>query len=263
MQPVVRKERLSTVNSIVTSLIVFACVFSGALVGMALRPILPDDHLGGDAKDVVKLAMGLIATMAALVLGMLVSTAKSSYDTRKNEVASLSSQVVTLDHLLAAYGPETGEARARLHGLVQDSLDRIWPEESPRQIDLRPVDNAQGLYAQLQALTPKNDSQSATKAQIISAASALRQSRWLMFVEAEQTGMSIPLLVVLVAWLVAIFVGFGLFAPPNPTVIVTLAICALSVSAAIFLIMEMYTPFSGVLRISSAPVRESLSQIGH
>jgi len=251
------------VNSIVVSAVVCVVVFAGALVGMALRRILPDDHLGGDAKDVVKLAMGLIATMAALVLGMLVSTAKSSYDIRKNEVAGLSSQVVTLDRLLAAYGPETGDTRATLRGLVQDSLDHVWPEEAPGQIDLRPKDNAQDLYSELQALAPKNESQAAAKAQIIAAATTLRQSRWLMFVEAEQTGMSIPLLVVLVAWLVAIFVGFGLFAPPNPTVIVTLMICALAVSAAIFIIMEMYTPFSGVLRISPAPIREALSQIGH
>jgi hypothetical protein len=94
-------------------------------------------------------------------------------------------------------------------------------------------------------------------------AANLRQTRWRMFIEAEQTSMSIPLLAVLVAWLVAIFIGFGLFAPANSTVIVTLAICALSVSAAIFIIMEMYTPFSGVLKISSAPIRETLNQIGH
>ena len=146
---------------------------------------------------------------------------------------------------------------------MQDSLDRIWPEEAPQQIDLRPKESAQGLYNQLQALAPKNDSQGAAKAQAVSAGNSLRQARWLMFIEAEQTSMSIPLLVVLVAWLVAIFIGFGLFAPPNLTVIVTLAICALSVSAAIFIIMEMYTPFSGVLRIPSTPIREALSQIGH
>jgi hypothetical protein len=250
-------------NSIVVSSIVLVSVFAGSLAGMALRRALPDDHLGPDAKDVVKLAMGLIATMSALVLGMLVSTAKSSYDTRKNEVAEMSSRVVAIDLLLASYGPETKETRANLRELVVIGLDRIWPGEASRQADLRPKETSQDFYSQLQALEPKNGSQSATKAEVISMATNLRQTRWRMFIEAEQTSMSIPLLVVLVTWLVAIFIGFGLFAPPNATVIGALLISALAVSAAIFIIMEMYTPFSGVLKISSAPIREALSQIGH
>ena len=250
-------------NSIVVSSMVFVIVFAGALVGMALRRVLPEDHLSSDAKDVVKLAMGLIATMAALVLGMLVSTAKSSYDTRKNEVAEMSSRIVTIDQLLANYGPEAKGVRADLRDLVVVGLNRIWPGEASKQVDLRPKEDTRDFYSQLQALAPKNDSQGATKAEAISMAANLRQTRWRMFVEAEQTSMSIPLLAVLVAWLIAIFIGFGLFAPPNPTVIMTLAICALSVSAAIFIIMEMYTPFSGVLKIPSAPIRDTLNQIGH
>jgi Protein of unknown function (DUF4239) len=250
-------------NSIVVSSMVFMIVFGGALVGMALRRVLPEDHLSSDAKDVVKLAMGLIATMAALVLGMLVSTAKSSYDTRKNEVAEMSARIVAIDQLLANYGPESKGVRAELREVVVVGLNRIWPGEATGQVDLRPKEDTRDFYSQLQALAPKNDSQGATKAEAISMAANLRLTRWRIFVEAEQTSMSIPLLAVLVAWLVAIFIGFGLFAPPNPTVIVTLAICALSVSAAIFIIMEMYTPFCGVLKISSAPIRETLNQIGH
>lgn len=241
---------------------VFMIVFGGALIGMALRRSLPEDHLSSDAKDVVKLAIGLIATMAALVLGMLVSTAKSSYDTRKNEVAEMSSRIVAIDQLLASYGPEAKGVRAALGEVIVVGLNRIWPGEVSGQVDLRPKQDMRDFYSQLQALAPRNDSQGAIKAEAISMAANIRQMRWRMFVEAEQTSMSIPLLTVLVAWLVAIFIGFGLFAPPNPTVIVTLAICAMSVSASIFIIMELYTPFSGVLRISSAPIREALSQVG-
>ena len=250
-------------NSIVVSSMVFACVFAGALAGMALRRAVPEDHLGSDTKDVLKMAMGLIATMSALVLGMLVSTAKSSYDTRKNEVAEMSSMVVIIDQLLAGYGPETKDAREELRDIVVLGLDRVWPGEASRQSDLKPKNDTQSFYSQLQALTPKNDVQSAAKAEVISVASNLRQIRWRIFVEAEQTSMSIPLLLVLVSWLVVIFVCFGFFSPPNTTVIVMLLICALAVSAAIFIIMEMYTPFSGVLKISPAPIREALSQIGH
>lgn len=250
-------------NSTVVSLLVFVFVFAGALAGMALRRALPEDHLSSDSKDVVRLGTGLVATMAALVLGMLVSSAKSSYDTRKNEVAEMSSMIVSLDQLLASYGPEAQESRSELHDLVITSLNRIWPEEASRQSELRPVESGQGFYSHLRSLTPKNDSQGATKAEAISLAESLRRARWRMFIESEQASMSIPLLVVLGAWLVAIFISFGLFAPPNPTVFVTLLVCALAVSAAIFIIMEMYTPFSGVLRISPEPIREALSRMGH
>ena len=230
---------------------------------MGLRRILPDAHLEGDAKDVVRLATALIVTMTALVLGMLVSSSKASYDARKNEVAQMSSEILSVDHLLASYGPETVDDRAQLRALVQEGLDRVWPEQTSGKSELRPKESAQDFYNELQSLTPKNEAQTADKAQLISMGVNLRHTRWLMFVEAQENTMSIPLLVVLVAWLVIIFVSFGLFAPTNPTVIGTLMVCALAVSAAIFLIMEMYTPFSGVMQISPEPIREALSQIGH
>ena len=250
-------------NSIVVSSMVFAVVFAGALVGMALRRILPQDHLESDAKDVVRLATALVVTMTALVLGMLVSSAKASYDARKNEVAEMASLILSIDPLLSAYGPEAADDRARLRELVQGGIDRVWPGQASAKSELRPKESSKDFYNQLQSLTPKNDSQAVAKAQIISLAVSLRHTRYLMFIEAQETTMSIPLLVVLVAWLVVIFVSFGLFAPTNSTVVGTLIVCALAVSAAIFLIMEMYTPFSGVMRISPEPIRDALSQIGH
>src|SRR6516165_1391537 len=101
-------------SSLVTSLIVFAVVFGGALVGMALRRILPEHHLSQDTKDVVKLGMGLIGTIAALVLGLLIASAKSSYDTQKNGLAQMAANVLLLDRILAHYGPETKGCRDQL-----------------------------------------------------------------------------------------------------------------------------------------------------
>lgn len=249
-------------NPIAVSSIVSVCIFTAALAGIALRRALPEEHLGSDAKEVVRLATGLIATMAALVLGMLVSSAKASYDTRKNEVAELSSTIIGLDQILASYGPEARQSRAELRQLVVAALERIWPVESSRLTELKPTGDVQSFYAQLQALVPKDSAQAAAKAGAVALADSLRRERLRMFIEAEQTSMSIPLLIVVVAWLMAIFIGFGLFAPTNPTVIITLVICALAVSSAIFIIMEMYTPFSGILRIPADPIRAALSQIG-
>jgi len=262
-QPAAGFETPKPMNATVVSSMVFVIVFSGALAGMAIRRALPEDHLGSDAKDVVKLATGLVVTMSALVLGMLVSSAKSSYDTRKNEVALMSSQVISIERLLATYGPETREIREEFRMLVEAGIDRIWPSQASRQSELRPTESSQTYYSGLQLLTPKTDAQTAAKAEAISMSVSLRQTRWLLFLEAEQSSVPLPLLVILIAWLTSIFVSFGLFAPPNPTVTVTLLIGALAVSAAIFIIMEMYTPFSGVLQISPTPIREALSQMGH
>ncbi len=248
-------------NSIVVSSIVFATVFAAALIGMAVR--VPEEHLGAEAKDVVRLATGLVATMAALVLGMLVSSAKTSYDARKNDVAEMSYDIVAIDRMLAKYGPEAADIRVEFRQLVMYGLDRIWPNTVSRQAELRPGDYGEPLANKVEALTPNTEAQTAIKARIISMVAALRQTQWLLYLKTEQNAVPLPLLLVLVLWLAAIYLSFGLFAAPNSTTVTTLAVSALAVSGAIFIIMEMYTPFSGVLRISPKPVLEVLSQIGH
>ncbi len=250
-------------NSAVISSIIFVSIFAAALMGMAVRRVLPEDHVGSDPKEVVRLANGLVVTMAALVLGMLVSSGKSFYDARKNEVAELSSEIVNIDQTLARYGPETGEIRAEFGQMVQAGLDRVWPSESSRPPELRPKNYGEVALGQLEQLTPKNDAQAAIKAQALSMISVFRQTQWLLFVRLRQNAVPLPLLEVLVSWLVFIFVSFGLFARPNSTVIVMLALSAIAVSSAIFIILEMYKPFNGVLRISPTPILDALSELSH
>jgi hypothetical protein len=243
------------------SFVVFALVFSGAPAGMALRRALPEEHFGTDAKDTVRLAVGLVVTMTGLVLGMLVSSAKTYYDGQKNVVAEMSTEIVILDGLLTIYGPETRQTRIEAKRFVEDAVDRIWPKEQPGSFQLKPKNNGQRVYAELQLLVPKNDTQASTKPQIASLTLGLKNTYWLMFLESEQTSMSLPLLAVVTTWLVTIFISFGVFAPANSTVMVTLIICAIAVSAAIFIIMEMYSPFNGILKISPVAVRDALRQM--
>ncbi len=245
-------------EAILVSTAVFVVVFGGALAGMRLRLVLPQNQLGPEVKDVVRLAVGLLVTMTALVLGMLVSTANSSYQQRKDQLTEMASDFVGVDRLLGSYGPETRAARAELHSLAETGLKRIWPNQGNLDADLQPTDTGQMFYNQLQLLAPKNDLQVAVKAAAISAAIGLRRTYWLMFLGSEGSSLSRPLLVVVVAWLTAIFISFGLFAPRNQTVFVTLLICAIAVSGAIFIIMAMYSPFSGVMKISSLPLRDAL-----
>jgi len=249
-------------NSIAIGLITLACVFGGALLGIALRAALPQHHLSADSKDVVKLGIGLVGTMAALVLGLLVASAKSSFDTQGTELTEMSAKVVLLDRILAHYGPEMKETRELLRGAVVRILDRTWPKDStsPSQLEPPSVGN-EAIYDKIQGLLPKDDTQRSLQAQALSIAIGLGQTRWLMYAQST-TSVSLPLLVVLVFWLTIIFISFGLFAPPNTTVVASLFVSALSVSGAIFLILAMYTPYSGIIQISSAPLHAALAHLG-
>jgi hypothetical protein len=248
-------------SSFAISLIVFLCLFGGAMIAILLRGSLPEHHLSADSQGVVKLAMGLVATMAALVLGLLVSSAKSSYDAQSAELTDMSARLILLDRVLALYGPETREARAVLRGVAVDSLDRIWPQERSRTSDVVPPSNAEVFFEKIQALSPKDDTQRSLKVQASSMAMGLGQTRWLMFAQGANS-VSKPMLVVLVFWLTAIFISFGLFAPHNATVTAALFVSGLSVSGAIFMILEMYTPYGGLIEISSAPLRFALAHLG-
>jgi hypothetical protein len=247
-------------NSFAVGLGVFALLFTGALIGMALRRRLPETHFIPEAKDTVRLAIGLVVTMTGLVLGMLVSSAKTYYDGQKNKVSDMSSQILLLDYLLRVYGPEADPIRMQERQLVERGVNRIWPPK-PSEIQLRPVNNTQNFYLQLQTMAPKNDLQVAVKAQVMAMTLTLQKTNWQMFLESEQASASKPLIVVVTSWLLAIFVSFGIFAPRNPTVVATLIVCALAVSAAIFIILEMYSPFNGLLGISPGPVRDALAQM--
>jgi hypothetical protein len=243
-------------------MIVFACVFGGAVCGMLLRRALPQDHLSADSKQVVTMSMGLVATMAALVLGLLVSSAKGFYDAQNSELTQMSAKVILLDRLLAHYGPETKEVRDLLRSSVAESIDRVWPQERTQSSALiAPTTGPEVLVGKIQALSPNDDRQRTLQAQAFSTVMGLIQTRWLMY---EQGGDSVsgPMLAILVFWLVAIFISFGLFAPRNATVITALFVAGMSVSGAIFLILEMYTPFGGLIQISSAPLRAALTHLG-
>ena len=249
-------------SSIAISLIVFACVFSAALLGIFLRAILPEHHLSADSKGVVNLGMALVATMSALVLGLLIASAKNSFDTQNTALTEMSAQVVVLDRLLAHYGPDTKEVRDLLRSAVVGVLDQMKSKDRTNHSQLEPPSaGREVILDKIQGLSPKDDRQRSLQAQALSIAMGLLQTRWLQY-EQTTAAVSMPLLVVLVFWLAVIFFGFGLFAPRNATVVAALLICALSVSAAILLILEMYTPHAGLIKISDAPLRSALAHLG-
>ena len=240
------------------SAIIFFCIFGGAVLGMWLRGVLPQHHLDTETKDLIKLGVGLIGTMAAMLLCLLVASAKTAYDARRGELTQMAANTILVDRVLAHYGPESGEARGLLKATVSGMIDRIWGNNGE---DNAPQIRNEILFEKIQELVPQNDSQRAIKSQVESMVFNLGQMTWLLF---EQSGSSIstPFLVVVVFWLSTLFVSFGLFAPRNATAFFALLISALSVAGALFLILELDHPFSGLIQISNAPLRNALSVLG-
>jgi hypothetical protein len=246
------------------SLMIFVCTFASAVSGMVLRKKLPSGHLSEDSKDVIKLVMGLIATMAALVLGLLIASANSSYQTQSGELQQISATIVELDGILAQYGPEANEPRHRLRASVSTAVDKIWSKDGIRFGQLAPAANqaeSAAFYDSIAKLSPHTEAQHFIQKRALEISGAIRQTRALM-VEQINSAIPLPFLAVLVFWISILFVGFGLFARANATVVVALLIGALSVSSAIFLILELNHPYLGLMRISGAPLRNALAQIG-
>ena len=249
-------------SSLVISSIAFLFIFGGALLGLWLRRVLPEHHLSHDTKDVVKLGMGLVGTTTALVLGLLVASAKSSYDAQSAEVTHLAANIAVLDRILAHYGPEANEARALLREVVGRAIDRMWSKDERDSARRAPSEGGgEIILDKIHALQPKNETQRALQGEALTVAVDLAKTRWLMYAQ-EAASVSMPLVVLLVFWLTVIFVSFGLFAPPNATAVCSLLVSALSVSGAIFLILEMYSPYSGVIQISSTPLSAALANLG-
>jgi hypothetical protein len=249
-------------NALAIGAAAFVCVFGGALLGFWLRTVLPERHLSPDSRDLVRLGMGTIATMTALVLGLLVASAKSSYDAESRGLTEMAAKVILLDRILAHYGPEAQEARDLLKIVIAGTLERIWPKRgSPPQALAPTGSGADILYDKLEQLVPKNDVQRGLQSRALNIATDIAQTRLLM-IEQAYSPVSSPLLVVVVFSLAVTFMSFGLHAPPNGTVVITFFLAALSVSAVMFLILGMYTPFGGFIPISSAPLRWALEHLG-
>ena len=250
-------------SAIAIALIVLACVCTGAVLGNLLRNLLPHDDLSPGSQEAVKFGLGFVATMSALVLGLLISSAKASYDAVNSEMTQMSARVIFLDRVLALYGPETKDARDLLRATVVRSRDKLWPQESGRRSEVEPPASsaAESMLGKIHALSPKDDLQRSLRGQALTLAFGLSENRWL-FYEQSASSVPTPMLVILVFWVTVIFIGSGLFAPRNATAIASLFLAALSISGAIFLIMAMYTPFSGVMHVSSGPVRFAIAQLG-
>ena len=249
-------------SAAVLSCLIFALTLGGIVLGALLRSTLPQHHLSKDSQDVVRLGVGLIATIAALVLGLLIAAAKGSFDTQSGQVKQITADMILLDLLLEKYGPEALPIRVEMRSVIGPLADRLWHEKltdaaGPIAKDTK----AEGVYVAIQALSPKNDLQRSLQSRAAQISTDLAQIRLLLFAESD-SAIPAPFIAILAFWLIIIFASFSLFAALNVTVFSFLSLFALSASCAIFLILELSQPFTGLLMIPSAPLRNALGPIG-
>jgi len=248
-------------SPITISVVVFACVFGGALVGIFIHSRLPNERLDSDSREAVRLGMALVGTTVALVLGLLIASGKGFYDTQNSEITQLAADVVLLDKILNHYGPETKEMRDLLRSSIVRVVDVTWGRDGSDKTQVAASASGDVLFDKIQGLTPHTDSQRFLQSEALSTVAKLSQTRLLMVAQ-ESSSIPMPLLVVLVFWLALLFMSFGLFARPNAVVVVSLFFSALAVCAAVLLILEMYHPYAGLIQVSSAPLRAALAQLG-
>jgi uncharacterized membrane protein YqgA involved in biofilm formation len=249
-------------NPLIIGFIVFAVILAGAFAGWTIRRRLPQHHLTEETKSLVSVSMAVVATISALVLGLLISNANTSFSALGGEVTTLSAQILRLDQMLRRYGPDTVPARETLRQYVEQKTADLFPDHPA---DVR-LDNPsayellQRLEDLLLALKPANPRDQWWLGQAMTLAAKIGDTRWLL---AQQVGQGTPkaFVALLVFWLTLLFASFGLFAPPNVTSAVTLTLCALAVAGAVGMILELEKGFGGLIHISPQPMRYAVKTL--
>lgn len=250
-------------NAWIIASITLVCTFGSALLGTFIRKSVPDSHMGKESQDVVRLGMGLVATMTALLLGLVTASAKGSFDAQDAAVNAIAVNILTMDRNLAQYGPETTPVRDQLRRAVEYRLESTWPEGGVARpmTPTQTSETVEEIETQILALNPATESQRWFRSQALSLYQEVKKTRWRVL-QAGSGSVPSAFLVVVILWLMMTFASFGLYAPRNTTVVAALFVAALSVSAAVFLILELGTPYDGVIKVSGNPFRFLVSQLG-
>lgn len=238
----------------------FLVVFGAALLGMLARRRLPEHHLSSESRDAIKLATAIIGTLSALALGLLIASAKRSFDDAGAELRATAARIMLLDRVLAHYGPETTEMRHSLRKLLEHRRaeirsDTLNDASLNDGLDIEPVQD------RLRDLVPKTEGQRWLQSRALQLSGLIAETRWLR-PETEAGGFPAVFIVIIVFWLVLLFASFGLLAPGNWTVVVFLLVSAISVAAALVVIIDMDHPYLGFIRISDQPLTLAIERLG-
>ena len=250
-------------NSIITSLTVASCVFAGGAFGLWLHRVVPRAHLTKETQEVIRLGIGMLSVMASLVLGLLIATAKTTYDRTDQDIRSYAAELSLLNETLRDYGNDAASPRSLLRGYTAQLLEDNWPKSGNRTVKME--SQAAGAMLErvreaIRALTPVDAGQRWLQEQALQINVSLLRQRWLLI---ERDGGSVQpiVVVILVSWISLIFASFGLNAPRNGTVVIAFLVCSLAIGGAFFLVLEMDDPLAGALKISSAPMARALANM--
>jgi hypothetical protein len=250
------------VRAITIASITFICTFGSALAGTFVRSWLPPTHLSKESQDVVRLGIGLVATMTALLLGLVTAAARSTFDTQDAAIRNSAAAILTLDRHLARYGPETRPTRDLIRSAVAFRLDATWGTGAGAGSGLtvsQATPAVEEVENQILRLSPLTDAQRWFKSEALKLAEEVVKARWRVL--GSGSTVPFPFLVVVISWLTVTFASFGLYAPRNATVVVVLCVAAISVAAAVFLILELDGPFDGLIKVSRGPLQYALAHL--
>ena len=251
-------------SAIAVGVTVFLCAFGGALFAIFLATVLPKRYLTDASRDVIKITVAMIATLTALVIGLLIASARNSFEAKDSELKRVAGQIVSLDRALSRYGQETREVRELLRKTIETRLGEIWSDASIETVNAQALSKGSGLERiqdKILELAPRNEAQRWLQSKALQLSGDIAETRWLLV---QRIGGNIqwPFLVILIFWITIIFASFGLFAPRNGAVFTVLFLCALSVAGSVYLILAMDQPYGEFFHISSAPFRSALEQLG-
>jgi len=246
-------------NSPFIGMIVLAAILAGAFAGAKARDHLPKHHLNDETKNLVSVSTAVVATVSALVLGLLISNANTKFTRLGGEVTTLSAEILRLDGMMRRYGPDTASARETLRGYAERKTADLFPDD-PADVRLgnpSTYELLQQLEDMLLALKPANPRDQWWLGQALTLAAKIGDTRWLL---AQQVGQGTPkaFLALLVFWLTLLFASFGLFAPRNLMSALTLTLCAVAIAGAVGMILELEKGFGGLIHISPQPMRQAV-----
>ena len=256
--------------------ILLVILLGGSALGVLVRPFLSEHHRSAETTDLIRLVVTMLVTFAALVLGLLTSSVKASFDTVDNDLRSFSINLIQLDRLLQQYGSETTAARLLLRSYTAAAIASTWETEPKPPGDYYPTrvapssgnsieslklgDMLARIEIDLRQLDPEDPIHRRETVVILNQFEQLMRLRWRLIEEAH-AWISMPFYIVLTFWLVILFASFGLSAPRNLLSYITILLGALSIASVIFVILDLDSPFSGLFMVSSQPMRDALAQL--
>jgi hypothetical protein len=255
-----------------SALAVFILLLAGTGVGFFGKPYLPEEHRRHETLQLIQLVMTMLVTFAALVLGLLTASAKSSFDTVGNDFRAYAAELIQLDTALRQYGPEAQQPRSLLRAYTAAAIAATWPSErSPtgsyprftadlnhdKLEDVSLGDMLNASFIAVRKLQPADSYQQHTQAECIARFERVIRARWKLIEEAHSS-ISKPFLTTLTFWLMIIFLGFGIVAPRNALALVMIMLGAVSIASAVYVIVDLDTPLTGPIVSSSQPMRDAL-----